>query len=304
MGSAISSQTASGPSITPDMPSTRGKAAAAAAQPPPTPPNKLLQDYRLVFSGKFPGYSHKELHSLVMSYGGSVTASVSSRNTHLVCDQIDYNKNAPKVAEAERCRVTKVKIEWLLEVVKLTQRVDPDKYLWDKDSEGDEDDQGASKPAANGTSNGTAKTNGVTNGNKKRPIAVVNANMNGNGNDSADEAKPKAKKTKAASAGTGNGKVNGNGAATTKKEDEPELEEETLEKKIKELSEGQYLDKKQRKQTAIPVDEHCPLVGYQVHIHPKNGMIYDAALNQSSTSNNHNKFYRLQVSFQIQESTH
>ncbi|KAF2136605.1 uncharacterized protein K452DRAFT_322316 [Aplosporella prunicola CBS 121167] len=45
----------------------------------------------------------------------------------------------------------------------------------------------------------------------------------------------------------------------------------------------------------IPVDEGCPLAGYRVHIGPIDGIIWDASLNQTSASNNNNKFYRVQL---------
>jgi poly [ADP-ribose] polymerase 2/3/4 len=44
----------------------------------------------------------------------------------------------------------------------------------------------------------------------------------------------------------------------------------------------------------IPVDEHCPLTHYRVYI-DDDGVIYDAALNQTNSSDNNNKFYRVQV---------
>ena len=66
----------------------------------------------------------------------------------------------------------------------------------------------------------------------------------------------------------------------------------TMEKKLPILGNGQCL---RRKNILIPVDTHCPLYNYSVYVESMSGMIYDAALNQSNTSNNHNKFYRLQV---------
>ena len=45
----------------------------------------------------------------------------------------------------------------------------------------------------------------------------------------------------------------------------------------------------------IAIDEGCPLASYRVYI-ADDGLIYDAALNQTNAGNNNNKFYRLQVS--------
>ncbi|KAF2770554.1 PARP-domain-containing protein [Teratosphaeria nubilosa] len=44
----------------------------------------------------------------------------------------------------------------------------------------------------------------------------------------------------------------------------------------------------------IPVDEHCHLSHYRVYV-GEDGIIYDALLNQSNTSNNNYKFYRIQL---------
>jgi hypothetical protein len=80
------------------------------------------------------------------------------------------------------------------------------------------------------------------------------------------------------------------GAKTKAKADaapEPETREE------KQVAEGQFIKKKD---AAIPVDEHCPLLYNQVHIDPDTGLIYDASLNQTNASANNNKFYRIQVS--------
>ena len=45
----------------------------------------------------------------------------------------------------------------------------------------------------------------------------------------------------------------------------------------------------------ISIDEGCPLASYRVYI-ADDGLIYDAALNQTNAGHNNNKFYRIQVS--------
>lgn len=44
----------------------------------------------------------------------------------------------------------------------------------------------------------------------------------------------------------------------------------------------------------IPLEENCHLIGYSVYIDASN-IVWDAALNQTDSSNNHNKFYRIQI---------
>jgi poly [ADP-ribose] polymerase len=48
------------------------------------------------------------------------------------------------------------------------------------------------------------------------------------------------------------------------------------------------------KQIAISVDEYCTLPSYQVYI-DDDGTIFDASLNQTNSSANNNKFYKVQV---------
>jgi poly [ADP-ribose] polymerase 2/3/4 len=47
----------------------------------------------------------------------------------------------------------------------------------------------------------------------------------------------------------------------------------------------------------IPLDEGCPLFDYEVYVDPQ-GVIFDASLNQTNSTNNNNKFYRIQLLFQ------
>lgn len=252
------------------MPATRGRRTSAATAVPANP----LQAHRLAFSGKFPGFSHKDLNTLFTSLGASVTPSVNGRNTHLVCDEKDFLKKAPKVRDAEAAGVSLVKPEWVAEVAKLRTNVDPSNYLWPEEQHDQGDHETPGDCSADGRS-------------KKRPIAV--AKPNGSDRDAGADDGHVAKKPR--------GK-----AAQVKDEEEEEREEvvdqgdlvkeETIETKLKELSKGQFL----KKDIVIPVDERCPLQAYAVYVEPRSGMIYDASLNQSSTSNNHNKFYRLQVS--------
>lgn len=101
---------------------------------------------------------------------------------------------------------------------------------------------------------------------KKRPVAAVDDDSNADG----DSPVAQAKKAK----------------PNAPPGDEPEVE------KNKVVAESQFVKKRG---LAIPLDSHCTLIAYQVHVDPDTGMIYDASLNLSSTSKNNNKFYRLQV---------
>jgi poly [ADP-ribose] polymerase 2/3/4 len=53
--------------------------------------------------------------------------------------------------------------------------------------------------------------------------------------------------------------------------------------------------KAKSKDIVIPVDERFPEVDWKVYVDPVEGVIYDAALNQTSSAQNNNKFYKAQV---------
>ena len=261
-------------------PRSRAAAAAAVAKTLPLP----LEGCTIAFSGRFTKYGHSQasLENLVTELGGKTMKSVAKDVTHLVCTEQDYNDTEGKVKVARKRDLPLVKPEWLLDCEKEQTFVKADEFLW---------------TAAPAVAAGTA-----TNGDKKRPIAVANTNGDGsedekpqakkakNGgkadsggdDDDANEDKPQAKKAKA------NGKT-----ATKVKSDAQQDGDEVTEASEKVVAEGQFI---KNTSVAIPLDEHCHLVNCQVYVDPTSGMIYDASLNQSSTSNNHNKFYRLQAS--------
>ncbi|POR31002.1 Poly [ADP-ribose] polymerase [Tolypocladium paradoxum] len=256
----------------------RRRAAAAAAKTPP------LEGCAVAFSGRFNkyGHSHGSLEQLVRELGGKTMKSVGQGLTHLVCTEQDYNDGASKVGTAQAQGTPLVKPEWLLECEKQQTAVGADEFLWTA---------------------GGAATDGPTDGDKKRPIAVTDANGDGD-----DEDKPRAKKPKAngKAATKANGKADAKNDGDGDDEDKPSAKQPKAKGKAdatkdddsvakgteKVVAEGQFI---RNKSVAIPLDDHCPLVTSQVHVDPSTGMIYDASLNQSSTSNNHNKFYRLQI---------
>jgi poly [ADP-ribose] polymerase len=111
-------------------------------------------------------------------------------------------------------------------------------------------------------------TNGKANGSRKRSADDA---------DDDPQAQPSKKKTKP---------TNG---STSKPQQAPKAKSEAN----GDASDGQTNIAKSR-DVQIPVDEHCPLTHYRVYI-DNDGVIYDAALNQTNSSDNNNKFYRVQV---------
>ncbi|KAH7318239.1 poly polymerase catalytic domain-containing protein [Stachybotrys elegans] len=243
----------------------RRRAAQKAATPPPSP----LEGCAIALSGKF-DTTHAALEQVIQGLGGTVTKSITKNTTHLVCTDEDFAADTAKVVAAKAKDILLLKPSWLSQCVDKKDKVDEKDHLH------------SSAPTTGSTTNGSAANgaaSGATNGadhTKKRPIAVANAN-------GSDE--PKTKKTKGAK-GAASAGADTNAAVKT----EPEPEEAEEEAKF---SEGQFI--KKQKNMEVLRDGYCYLVDYQVHIDADTGLIWDASLNQSNSSNNNNKFYRIQV---------
>ncbi|KAH7165698.1 poly polymerase catalytic domain-containing protein [Dactylonectria macrodidyma] len=279
----------------------------AAAAPPADPP---LDGCAIALSGKFDAisHSHGSLETLIRNHGGTVTKSVTKATTHVVCTEDDFNAGTTKITAAKAKDLPLVNPQWLLDVESEKKKLGADSYAW-----------GAKK--ANGT-----ESKADTNGTSKKRSAVV-AKVDDEEDEEEEEAQPKTKKARASRAtaskatkATKTGeeeeeeeeeaqpkttKAKGAKAAAPKAtkatkaskakaavNDEPkdEPEEELEDEKV--MAEGQFIKKKG---LAIPLDEFCTLPTYQVYVDPDSGLIYDASLNQSNSSNNNNKFYRIQV---------
>lgn len=236
-------------------------AAAAAAAPPAPPATPPLDGCTIALSGKFDSinHNHSSLESLVRSLGGGFSKSVTKNTTHVVCTQEDYDSEATKVAHAKTKDLKIVGPNWILEAENKKTKPNEEDYSY------------GAKPSK------STKTNGAIKAPSSRKRAAVAAKSD----DEADD-EPKTKKAKATKATKAKGK------AASKADPEPE---ETKEEKV--VAEGQFIKKKD---VTIPLDEHCPLSDHIVYVDPDSGMIYDASLNQSNSSNNNNKFYRIQVS--------
>lgn len=110
-------------------------------------------------------------------------------------------------------------------------------------------------------------------------------NANANAADAAKAAKPAAKKGKSkAKAENGDDDDATDAKASQNAPDETDPGQST----------AQFANSKN---LVIPVDDACPLPStYEVYIDPSDGIIYDAALNQTVAGDNANKYYKVQVS--------
>lgn len=293
----------------------------AAAAPPADPP---LDGCAIALSGKFDAISHNHgsLEAIIRSHGGTVTKSVTKATTHVVCTEDDFEAGTTKIAAAKAKDLPLVNPQWIIDVDSKKKKLSVDGYTW-----------GAKQ--ANST-----KSKASTNGASKKRSAVAAKADDEEEEEAEEEVQPKAKKARASRA-TASKATKATKAAKADDEEEEEEEEdqpktapkttkatkaaapkaakvtkatkaskskaavkdepeENLEEE-KIVAEGQFIKKKG---IAIPLDEFCTLPTYQVYVDPSSGLIYDASLNQSNSSNNNNKFYRIQVGAPILNFNH
>ncbi|KAM0283769.1 hypothetical protein ACHAQH_002359 [Verticillium albo-atrum] len=248
---------------------TRSSAAPAASTTPATSTSPL-DGCVVVLGGSFPGHTQAELSGEIRSLGATVATTVTKKTTHVIVTQANFKTNA-KVGQAlaqEDCLV--VSLDWVDESKRLNTKAPEDQFALKDDNSDDEDaapikttakpkpQNDAPTPAVfNGTTNGSQNGGATT---RKRPIVAVKSES-----DDEDKKKVPAKKQKATFRAA---------KSADKKSDA-----------VSQVPKSNDL--------VVPLDEGVSDV-YKVFIDP-NGMIYDASLNQSNSSHNNNKFYRIQL---------
>ncbi|ODA76069.1 hypothetical protein RJ55_08352 [Drechmeria coniospora] len=239
---------------------------AAAAKPP-------LEGCTVVLSGRFTSLGHTQgtMEALVRTLGGGTAKTMTAQGiTHLVCTEQDYENGSSKVAGARAAGdLPIVKPDWIFECQRQNKTLATDEFLWTTPAPAPVLATASASAASSPEDTATAMAG-------KRVSASAVKDEAG---DEAD-AVPPVKRRRADGCSGRAAAVHGMADA----EEEKGAAEMVVE--------GQFVKKEG---FTIPLDEFCSLDSYQVHVDPGSGMIYDASLNQSSTSNNHNKFYRLQI---------
>ena len=224
------------------------------------PATAALAGLSIAISGSVPGHTQAGIESkFIGPLGASQVKSVSASTTRLVATGTDSRQPPVNVRAAQASGIPIVTFEWLEDCLDREKRMNEQAYTLAT--------QAQQHPAANSTS-GTEKPNGPKASAETQRTRKRQAVQNGD----EDSQAPQPKKGKP-------------------KEDE--FKEETKEREPK-VAEGQVAKSSDVK---IALDEPAQymFVGYNVYIDEDN-IIYDASLNQSSATNNNNKFYRIQVS--------
>ncbi|PGH03023.1 poly [ADP-ribose] polymerase [Blastomyces parvus] len=234
-----------------------------------------FKDHIIALCGTFPMHKQAVLIDKIESGGGIYSARVLDDCTHLVTTQKDVDDNKPKCKKAAALKSVKiVSWNWLLDSAADGKPASEASYLLTATP------APAPAPAiTNGRPPRSSRTKQQSNG------TTTNVSLDDDENDApAANAAPSKDKKSAASSKAKRpiaADDDDEDATASKSQDEPPA------KKKKNAKIAPPILK-------VPVDEFSPYVSsYEVFI--ENGVIYDAALNQTNSSNNNNKFYLIQL---------
>jgi poly [ADP-ribose] polymerase len=278
------------------MPPKRGTKAAAPAKP-------ALDGCKIVLSGTFPGATHASIKTRAEVLGATVASSLTDDATHLVATEADYKKPSPKVTKAQSLGIHIVGIDWLSLSEQSSTKEPEAGHVLGAPVQDDDPAQTDPSKVASSQANGTGTTTTIASSRTRKRATPAAAD-----NVSDTEAAPKAKKTRGRKTAAAKADADAdadededvqmkdaNGATDADADVEPKAEEKGKGKAQAERAMGQGQVAKSS-DMQIPLDEGCLFPTSKVYI-DDSGVIYDASLNQTNSSNNNNKFYRIQVRY-------
>ncbi|OOQ89951.1 putative poly(ADP)-ribose polymerase PARP [Penicillium brasilianum] len=240
----------------------------------------------IAVSGTLPGYKQADVKALVEQHGATFSSSVTDQCTHLITTLKDIEKQGIKYQAASKlatCQI--VSIDWLVESAAKKKPISEKPYLLDAGSTPD-----AADVADAADENDDTKQNGKR-ATRKAARKVADKDVDDAGSqDPNGDGKTAAKKgTKSASSAKTDKK-----RAIKDEEDDAEAEDKAKVNKKQKNSQ-----KASSKSLIVPVDETFMyekpnFKNPQVYIE-KSGLIWDATLNQTNSTANNNKFYRIQI---------
>lgn len=220
----------------------------------------------IAVSGTFPRYKQADLKGLINKQGASFSTSVSAECTHLVTNEKDVEKNSNKYQSAcnsDKCHI--VSLDWLLESVESKKPLPEKGYALGQtaSSQSAQEDSKDNVKVKNG--DGTKATAGKTKKVKTEPEEK-------NGDAAKTASKKRAIKQEDGEVDDSNKKQKDSQKAGFKPLNVP-VELEALNAIAKKGVKAPNLN--------VLIDD--------------SGVIWDATLNQTNSTANNNKFYRLQV---------
>lgn len=242
------------------------------------------------------GHNMTSMRKLIRDLGGMTPSSITKSTTHIICTS---NEIGRRQSDSVGMSIPAIKPEWIVDCEEKKRRLPEADYLWDFSCTVAGQQVTSADVLARAIANGliiSPANDNASTATSKAPKAGKRARKDSQDaevkDQDEDDAKPKAKKLRTASKAA-------KGKVAVKKEPSPApaaAAPAAEDAEDGDLAEGQFAKKKDM---VIPIDEFCPLQGYQVYVDNDSGMIYDASLNQSNASHNNNKFYRDQVSVQF-----
>lgn len=265
------------------MPPRKAKKAAAA------PAKPALDGCRIALSGTFPKpTSQAQLKAKAEALGATVSSTVADDVTQLVATEADFQKTSAKVAKAQALGIPIVSMEWLQSCEDKKAKL-PEKDFSLEVSDDDDMDDGA-QPAAPSQTQASGPVATGRGANKRAASPAPSS--------AVASAAPKAKKPRSGKKAAGaDANANGDDADQVKKTDAEVNGGDGADKQPTKSKANPTVGKGQVAKSTdiqIPLDEGCPYATSTVYIDP-DGVIYDAALNQTNSTANNNKFYRIQV---------
>ncbi|OJD14581.1 hypothetical protein AJ78_05099 [Emergomyces pasteurianus Ep9510] len=236
-----------------------------------------FKDHIIALSGTFPMHKQAVLINKIESGGGTYSAKLVDTCTHLVTTQKDVDDNKPKCKQAALINGIKiVSCDWLLDSEADGKPAPETSYLLTSTA--------APVPATNGRPGRASRTKQQSNGSN-----VTNVNVtvdDGEDDQPAKDTKPSKGKKQ-----TGNSKTK-RPIGADDDEDDANPANPQDEPPMKKQKDAQKASSPTIK---VPVDEESPYhLTHEVYIE-QDGLIYDAALNQTNASHNNNKFYLIQL---------
>ncbi|PGH12233.1 hypothetical protein AJ79_04413 [Helicocarpus griseus UAMH5409] len=232
-----------------------------------------FKNHVIALSGTFPGYKQAVLTDKIESGGGTYTTKVVDTCTHLVTTQKDVDENKPKYKQAAAIKGVKiVSLSWLLDSAAVGKPVAESSHLLTPTA--------APAPASNGRPVRSSRT-------KQQPDGI---NSQPRANDDEEDKPAKDAKPSKGKKQTVNSKTKR--PAAVDDDEDATVSKSQAEPPAKKQKDAQ---KNSSPTLKVPVDEGSPYQStHEVYI-AKNGLIYDAALNQTNASHNNNKFYLVQL---------
>lgn len=238
------------------------KASAKAAQKPPLKGCAITFASNSIPANTLSVKSIADVKVKIYENGGTYVTKVDEC-THLVASEVQYEKNLTKVKEAkDNNNVTILSFDWLEQALSAKSPVDETQFILHDRAQKSTGTALTDNSSANGVVNVKAEdedditTTKRTSRKRKRPVKYEE--------DEDDE-------------------------------DEHEEEKEDL---IVDKTNGKASNVTKNQALKIPLDEVLVRqrgTSFEVHVDPEDSVIYDVTLNQSDSSANANKFYRMQL---------